>query len=150
MNRSKTAREEEGGKEGKRRGIGGVTVTDTAIEDDGYKIDKPASPKITQPVRDTPQTIQVISKELFNEQGATTLTEVLRNSPGVGTFYAGENGNTTSGDAIRMSGFDTPNSIFVDGIRDLGSVSRSEERRVGKECSKSGKSRWSRYQLKKQ
>src|SRR3546814_4977062 len=83
-----------------------------------------ASPKFTPPLRDTPQTIQVIGKELFNEQVATTLTEVLRNSPGVGTFYAGENGNTTSGDAIRMRGFDTSNSIFVDGIRDLGSVSR--------------------------
>src|SRR3546814_10277102 len=68
--------------------------------------------------------MQVIGKELFNEQGATTLTEVLRNSPGVGTFYAGENGNTTSGDSIRMRGFDTSSSIFVDGIRDLGTISR--------------------------
>ncbi len=104
--------------------LGGVTVTDTAIDDEGYKVDRPSSPKFTQPLRDTPQTIQVIDKQLFNEQGATTLTEVLRNSPGVGTFYAGENGNTTSGDAIRMRGFDTSNSIFVDGIRDLGSISR--------------------------
>jgi catecholate siderophore receptor len=52
------------------------------------------------------------------------LTEALRNSPGVGTFFAGENGNTTTGDAIYMRGFDTSGSIFVDGIRDLGSVSR--------------------------
>src|SRR5690606_33585587 len=55
---------------------------------------------------------------------ATTLTEALRNSAGVGTFYAGENGNTTTGDAIYMRGFDTSNSIFVDGVRDLGSISR--------------------------
>ncbi|HWL47932.1 MAG TPA: catecholate siderophore receptor Fiu [Sphingomonadaceae bacterium] len=103
--------------------LGGFTVTDTAI-DESYKADAVASPKFTQPLRDTPQTIQVIKKDLFIQQGATTLTEVLRNSPGVGTFYAGENGNTTSGDAIRMRGFDTSNSIFVDGIRDLGSISR--------------------------
>src|SRR3546814_10779883 len=45
-------------------------------------------------------------------------------SPGVGTFYAGENGNTTICDSIRMRGFDTSSSIFVDGIRDLGSISR--------------------------
>ncbi|PQM29372.1 TonB-dependent siderophore receptor [Sphingopyxis lindanitolerans] len=115
---------QDGGQEAKQPVLGGVTVTDTAIIVDGYKVDKPSSPKFTQPLRDTPQTIQIINKELFNEQGATTLTEVLRNSPGVGTFYAGENGNTTSGDAIRMRGFDTSNSIFVDGIRDLGSVSR--------------------------
>ncbi|MDN5782237.1 MAG: catecholate siderophore receptor Fiu, partial [Luteimonas sp.] len=58
------------------------------------------------------------------QQGATTLAEALRNSPGVGTFYAGENGNTTTGDALYMRGFDTTNSIFVDGARDLGAVSR--------------------------
>ncbi|MCJ2178299.1 catecholate siderophore receptor Fiu [Novosphingobium album (ex Hu et al. 2023)] len=103
--------------------LGGVTVTDTAI-DDTVKVDTVSSPKFTQPLQDTPQTIQVISKDLFNQQGATTLTEALRNSPGVGTFYAGENGNTTTGDAIRMRGFDTSSSIFVDGIRDLGSISR--------------------------
>ncbi len=80
--------------------------------------------KFTQPVADTPQTIQVIDSELFNQQGATTLTEALRNSPGVGTFYAGENGNTTSGDSVSMRGFDTSGSIFVDGVRDLGSISR--------------------------
>lgn len=103
--------------------LGGVTVTDTAI-DDTIKVNTVSSPKFTQPLQDTPQTIQVIRKELFNQQGATTLTEALRNSPGVGTFYAGENGNTTTGDGVYMRGFDTSSSIFVDGIRDLGTISR--------------------------
>jgi len=89
-----------------------------------YLVEAPDSPKFTQPLIDTPQTINVISKDLFNEQGATTLTEALRNSPGVGTFYVGENGSTTTGDAIYMRGFDSSSSIFVDGVRDLGSISR--------------------------
>lgn len=89
-----------------------------------YKIDKVSSPKFTQPILDTTQTISVISKELIQQQGATTLTEALRNSPGVGTFYAGENGSTSTGDAIYMRGFDTSGSIFVDGVRDLGTISR--------------------------
>jgi catecholate siderophore receptor len=80
--------------------------------------------KATAPLENTPQTIQIIDKTLFNQQGATTLTEALRNSPGVGTFYGGENGTTNTGDAVYMRGFDTSNSIFVDGVRDLGSVSR--------------------------
>ncbi|NGY06833.1 catecholate siderophore receptor Fiu [Solimonas terrae] len=88
-----------------------------------YKVDAPSSPKFTQPLRDTPQTIQIIPKELFSEQGATTLSEALRNSPAVGTFYAGENGSTSTGDTLYMRGFDASSSIFVDGIRDLGSVS---------------------------
>lgn len=83
-----------------------------------------ASPKFTQPLVDTTQTLQVIGSDLFNEQGATTLAEALRNSPGVGTFYAGENGNTSTGDTVFMRGFDSSASIFVDGVRDLGSVSR--------------------------
>lgn len=92
--------------------------------DNGYKAESVNSPKFTQPLRDTPQTIQVITSQVFTQQGATTLTEALRNSAGVGTFYAGENGNTATGDAIYMRGFDTSSSLFVDGIRDLGSISR--------------------------
>ncbi|MFT4180262.1 MAG: catecholate siderophore receptor Fiu [Thermomonas sp.] len=82
------------------------------------------SPKFTQTLQDTPQTIQVIGEELLQEQGATTLTEALRNSPAVGTFYAGENGNTSTGDTVYMRGFDSTSSIFVDGVRDLGSIAR--------------------------
>ena len=45
-----------------------------------------SSPKFTQPLVDTTQTVNVIGADLFTEQGASTLTDVLRNSPGVGTF----------------------------------------------------------------
>lgn len=102
--------------------LNAVKVEAAAI--DSYKADEVSSPKFTQPLRDTPQTIQVITNQVFTQQGATTLTEALRNSAGVGTFYAGENGNTATGDAIYMRGFDTSSSLFVDGIRDLGSISR--------------------------
>lgn len=100
-----------------------VKIDADAIEP-AFKADAVSSPKFTQPLRDTPQTIQVITSQVFTQQGATTLTEALSNSAGVGTFYAGENGNTNTGDAIYMRGFDTSNSLFVDGIRDLGSISR--------------------------
>lgn len=99
----------------------GVTVEGTVVP---YKVDQAASPKFTQPLLDTPQTITIISNELIRDQGATTLTDALRNTPGVGTFFAGENGSTSTGDAIFMRGFDTSGSIFVDGVRDLGTISR--------------------------
>ena len=89
-----------------------------------YKIDAVESAKFTQPLLDTPQTINVIGKQIIQQQAATTLTEALRNSPGVGTFYVGENGSTSTGDAVYMRGFDAAGSIFVDGVRDLGSISR--------------------------
>ncbi|WP_036165526.1 catecholate siderophore receptor Fiu [Massilia sp. 9096] len=89
-----------------------------------FKADHPQSAKYTEKLVDTPQSIIVIKKELFEQQGATTLTEALRNTPGVGTFFLGENGSTNTGDAIYLRGFDTSGSLFVDGIRDIGSISR--------------------------
>ena len=89
-----------------------------------FKADKAASPKYTEALVNTPQTITVIKKELILQQGAVTLTEALRNTPGVGTFFLGENGNTSTGDAIYMRGFDTSGSIYVDGVRDVGAISR--------------------------
>lgn len=104
------------------KNLDGVQVQASTTSD--YKVDNLSSPKYTQPILDTTQTISVISKDLFLQQGATTLTEALRNSPGVGTFYVGENGTTSTGDSIYMRGFDTSGSIFVDGVRDLGTISR--------------------------
>jgi hypothetical protein len=37
-----------------------------------------SSPKYTQPLREIPQTINVITKEVIEQQGATTLRDVLR------------------------------------------------------------------------
>lgn len=88
-----------------------------------YKTDKVSSAKYTQPLVDTPQTISVIKKEIIKDQGATSLVEALRNTPGI-TLQLGENGNTSAGDTFQMRGFSTQTSTFVDGIRDLGAVSR--------------------------
>lgn len=89
-----------------------------------FKAARAASDKYTQQLLDTPQTVVVVKKELIEQQGAVTLAEALRNTPGVGTFFLGENGNTNTGDAIYMRGFDSSGSVFVDGIRDIGSISR--------------------------
>jgi catecholate siderophore receptor len=82
-----------------------------------------SSPKYSQPVADVPQTIAVIPPAVYNAQGATTLSDVLRNTPGI-TMFAGEGGsaNRTSGDSFYLRGFDTSNSIFVDGVRDEGAA----------------------------
>ena len=105
--------------------LGGVTVSDTAIDDKGYKVEKAASPKYTAPLADTPQTIEVISKQVLQDQAATTLTEAMHNVAGVGTFNAGEgNGGPLTGDALYMRGFDMSNSIYVDGVRDITGMSR--------------------------
>ncbi|WP_028311532.1 catecholate siderophore receptor Fiu [Derxia gummosa] len=88
-----------------------------------YKVEKSASAKATAPLLDTPRTQQVITKEVLQEQGAATLMDALRNTPGI-TMQLGENGNSSAGDAFYMRGFSTQTSTFVDGIRDLGAVTR--------------------------
>ena len=88
-----------------------------------YKTDKASSPKKTEALVDTPQTMSVISKELLQDQGATSLVDALRNTPGI-TMQLGENGNTAAGDTFQLRGFSAQNSIFLDGVRDIGAVSR--------------------------
>lgn len=99
-------------------------VTVVGAKENDFKADKASSPKYTEALVNTPQTIVVIKKELIEQQGALTLTDALRNTPGVGTFFLGENGNTNTGDAVYMRGFDASSSIYVDGVRDIGSISR--------------------------
>ena len=93
-------------------------------KENDFKAEKASSPKYTEELVNTPQTIVVIKKELIEQQGALTLTDALRNTPGVGTLFLGENGNTNTGDAVYMRGFDSSGSIYVDGVRDVGSISR--------------------------
>ncbi|WP_341643479.1 catecholate siderophore receptor Fiu [Thauera sp. SDU_THAU2] len=95
----------------------------TATGEQTYKADTVSSPKFTQPLVDTPQTITVIKKEILREQQATSLTEALRNTPGI-TLLLGEGGNSNQKDNIFMRGFDTSGSVFIDNVRDLGNFGR--------------------------
>lgn len=81
-----------------------------------------ASTKYTEPLRNLPQTVTVINKETIEQQGATTLRDVLRNVTGL-TVTAGEGGNP-AGDNLTLRGFSARNDIFVDGVRDLSPQSR--------------------------
>lgn len=104
------------------RRLGGVTVTDTAI-DESYNRTETPSPKATAPLLDTPQTVNVIAQEVIRDRAARTLAEVLRNTPGI-SFDAGENGFGTSSNNFTLRGFDTSGSVFVDNARDSGSYAR--------------------------
>ena len=81
-----------------------------------------SSPKYTQPLRDTPQTLVVIPQTVLQEQAATSLRDALRNTPGI-TLTAGE-GGTAPGDNILIRGFSARNDVYIDGARDPGVVSR--------------------------
>ncbi|MGE3191089.1 MAG: TonB-dependent receptor, partial [Vicinamibacterales bacterium] len=87
------------------------------------ELPRPASPKFTEPLLDTPQTITVIPGAVIEAQGASTLRDVLRNVPGI-TYQAGEGGGGLPGDKLTMRGFRAENDIFVDGVRDVGAYTR--------------------------
>ena len=59
---------------------------------------------------------------MIEQQGAVSLTDVLRNVPGL-TIAAGE-GGTPAGDNLTIRGNSARNDIFVDGVRDLSPQSR--------------------------
>ncbi len=82
-----------------------------------------SSPKFTAPLVDTPQTVNIIPREVFNQQGAASLADVLSNTPGI-TFLAGEGGHVSGANSMIMRGFDATGSIFIDGVRDSGNYGR--------------------------
>ena len=103
-----------------------VDVTEKVEKTDyteGFKVNKSSSAKVVQDLVDTPQTIQVITKKVMEEQKATTLQEALQNTPGV-TLLLGEQGNTSSKNNISMRGFDVNSSIYKDGIKDLNAATK--------------------------
>ena len=105
------------------RALGTVTVTDSAIteEYDGSKLE---SPKRTRSVRDTPQTITVLTNEVIEQQNLLTLRDVLSTVPGI-TFGAGEGGGGY-GDSINLRGFSANNDLTVDGVRDSAQYTRTD------------------------
>jgi outer membrane receptor for monomeric catechols len=54
-----------------------------------YRIEESSLTKLSESIRDTPQSIATISKELLDDRGVTTLNDALRNTPGI-TLGAGE------------------------------------------------------------
>ncbi|MBI3549077.1 MAG: TonB-dependent siderophore receptor [Elusimicrobia bacterium] len=87
-----------------------------------YKPEGPSSPKYTQPLRDIPQTVTIVPQAVIQEQGATTLRDVLRNVSGI-SIQAGE-GGVPAGDNLSIRGFGARTDIFIDGVRDFGGYAR--------------------------
>lgn len=83
-----------------------------------------ASPKSTRPVRDTPQTVTILTNKVIEEQNLLTLRDVLSTVPGI-TFGAAEGGVAPS-DQITLRGYSASSDITTDGVRDSAPYSRSD------------------------
>ena len=87
-----------------------------------YKARTSGDVRRIKPLSETPQTIQVLTEQQLEEQGATDLRDVLDNVPGV-TVGTGENGNAF-GDRYIIRGHEARSDVFVDGLRDPGMTTR--------------------------
>jgi catecholate siderophore receptor len=72
-------------------------------------------------ILDTPQSIDVVPAEVIKAQGVSSLTDALKNVPGI-TLNAGEGG--THGDLVNLRGFSAGDDYFMDGLRDTGLYDR--------------------------
>jgi catecholate siderophore receptor len=87
----------------------------------GYRGNTSGIGRLPVPLRDTPQTVNVVPQQVIQEQRANTMEDALRAIPGI-TFSAGEGGQQGDGPIIR--GFVARSDLFRDGMRDPGWYTR--------------------------
>ncbi len=77
--------------------------------------------RLPVPLANTPQTVNVVTQQVIQEQRLLTMEDALRTVPGI-TFGAGEGGN--QGDTPIVRGFAARGDMFRDGLRDPGWYTR--------------------------
>ena len=88
---------------------------------DRYRVEDNSMSKLSESIRDTPQSMAMISKELLDDRGVTSLNDALRNTPGI-TLGAGE--FSWQGNNPTIRGFSARDDLYLDGLRDFGSYPR--------------------------
>ncbi len=99
-----------------------VSVTSTQDANIKFKAERSTTAtKTDTDLRDIPQSISVVTKELIESQKAFNLREALKNVSGL-SIAAGEGGRT--GDSITLRGFAVSSDIYLDGAKDNGQYNR--------------------------
>lgn len=91
-----------------------ATSVTGAYEQQSYKATESKSAlKIDAPLRDIPQTVNVVPESVIKDQGAQSMEDVLKNVPGVGL----SNGDGQR-DQVTIRGFNAIGDMYIDGVRD--------------------------------
>ncbi|MHC5860445.1 TonB-dependent siderophore receptor [Nostoc sp.] len=86
-------------------------------EQDGYSVpDATTGTKTDTPLRDIPQSIQVVPQQVLRDQQVTRLNDALRNVPGVISSFGSSGNSETSQFTIR--GFATSDTLLRNGLAD--------------------------------
>ncbi len=86
-----------------------------------YNVPVPSLSKLTEPLVDTPQSVDTISQALLKDRAITNLNDAFRNIPSI-TIGAGEFKSLGTSPTIR--GFVARTDMFIDGQRDIGDYYR--------------------------
>ncbi|MCE5981719.1 TonB-dependent receptor [Pseudomonas sp. LF19] len=91
-----------------------ATSVNSNYEEQSYKASESRSAlKIDAPLRDIPQTVNVVPQSVIKDQGAQSMEDVLKNVPGIGL----SNGDGQR-DQVTIRGFSAIGDMYVDGMRD--------------------------------
>jgi catecholate siderophore receptor len=86
----------------------------TGRTEQGYSpVASTGATKSSAPLRDVPQTVNVIPKQLITDQAAQSMQDVMKNVPGVG-ISSGDGQR----DQVTIRGFSAIADQFLDGVRD--------------------------------
>ena len=98
-----------------------LPTIDVTGDQGGYQTTQQSITRLRTPLKDTPQTVNVVPQQVIQEQRAVSMEDALRSVPGI-TFSAGEGGQ--QGDSPIIRGFAARGDIFRDGFRDPGWYTR--------------------------
>jgi iron complex outermembrane recepter protein len=93
-----------------------IEIVVTGEQDEGYAVPNASvGTRTDTPLRDIPQSIQVVPRQAIEDQGATEVDEVLRNVSGISQIDG----------LFSIRGFDATDNFFSDGARVEGSFRRT-------------------------
>ena len=90
-----------------------INVSSDADSGRGFNAGKPLVNKSTTPLAETPQSISVIPRSVLDSQQAVTLSDALKNVPGVVSNQYGRRG----WDDVIIRGQVASDSLYLDGLR---------------------------------
>jgi catecholate siderophore receptor len=97
-----------------------IKVSSQKVSDD-FAASSFAGFRTPTPLRDIPQTITVINRAMLDSQSIASLSEALRNVPGI-TVGGAEGGQI--GNNINLRGFSARTDMYLNGVRDSGQYYR--------------------------
>ncbi|AKU22111.1 TonB-dependent siderophore receptor [Massilia sp. NR 4-1] len=90
------------------------TVTVGAVKETPYNpVSATSATKIDAPLRDIPQTVNVVPQTLLRDQGAHSMQDAMKAVPGIGLSHG-----DGQRDQITIRGFSALGDQFIDGMRD--------------------------------